>query len=235
MAGLKQTILADRKQRAERSPHKAILCFACGRSYASRPSEGDDSTRFCSANCREAYDADATLAAAEPVIFAGKWRVVAGPPPGHMPQLMQSSGSGFLINCAQCKREFTSTGLRYCSRECERAHKDRTETATILAEVGDGIPEKRKCETCGAAMPNWIGEGTKRRRTPKSRRYCSDRCRQKARKFRGSNSLNAVETEPGCSECSERSEPSIFGPSTPPLNVLGGYRWPDAPEPEGGP
>jgi hypothetical protein len=33
-------------------------CFACGRPFLPRPSTGDDNTHaFCSARCREAYDA----------------------------------------------------------------------------------------------------------------------------------------------------------------------------------
>jgi hypothetical protein len=96
----------------------------------------------------------------------------------------------------------------------------------ILGEIGEALPEKRKCEQCGGSIPNWIGEGTKRRRTPKSRRYCSERCRNKANKTGHFLAPERAETAPEPSECSG----PLFGPSTMPVNVLGGYRFPGAPD-----
>lgn len=201
-------------------------CFLCGRSYLLQPAEGDGSTRFCGARCRETYDAGAHPFVELNVFAVPHWRIIAGPAPPYMPGAMRQTRQGCLTNCRNCKREFESKGLRCCSVECERGLKDKADDVAIMAEVGDAPAGKRKCEQCGGTIPNWIGEGTRRRRTPKSRRYCSARCRGKANKI-------------GLSETSQRSGtlagppeaiPPVFGPSTLPLNLIGGYRFPGAPK-----
>jgi hypothetical protein len=238
---LKRLFLEDRKQRAEQATVRIDGCFLCDRSYSPQPPTGDDSTRFCSAMCREAYDAGAMPARdIDPfAVPADQWRVVAGPPPGFMPRVAMRQGRhGCFIDCLQCKREFESKGLRCCSIECERAYRQRRESVAALAEIGEALPEKRKCECCGGPIPNWIGTGVKRKRTPKSRRYCSGRCQRQANKTGGFFAVHPSKTGSGLSDtsdpvlgASEAEKPqSIFGPSTPPLNLVGGYRWPGAPD-----
>jgi hypothetical protein len=193
----------------ERARHQPVArvsgCFLCGRSYSPQPPEGDDSTRFCSTMCREAYDAGAMPAVelnAFPVPPEG-WRVIAGPSPGYMPkQSMRMGRQGFFI-CLHCKREFESRGLRCCSVECERALTGKAKTVATLAEVGDTLTEKRKCEHCGGDIANWVGEGVKRRRTPKTTRYCSNRCRDKARRMGTSEGLPHAEPASGLSDTSD--------------------------------
>jgi ribosomal protein L24E len=225
-ARLAERLLEDRARHASRPVAKIGGCFLCGRSYSPQLSSGDDSTRFCSAKCREAYDAGAMPAAELNPFTVDHWRVIAGQSPGYMPKPMRMRRHGFYIACLQCRREFESTGLRCCSTECERAYNGRAAAAATMAEVGDVLTEKRKCECCGGPIPNWIGKGVKRRRTPKSRRYCSDRCRNKA------NKTGAILTPERSEIASEPSEPfqPIFGPSSLPLNLVGGYRFPGAPD-----
>src|SRR6516165_5675024 len=97
----------------------ALMCFACDRPY----SQGDG--RFCSERCRAAFDAG--LPPYER----------AGASYGLTPR-----GDGFLIDCAGCRRPFASKGLRCCSIECERLHRERQEIAAIVHEVGGELPAK---------------------------------------------------------------------------------------------
>jgi hypothetical protein len=100
---IERDLLAERPKSAP-TPE----CVACGWSYTPK-AEGDDSTRFCSARCREAYD--------------------AGFPP-HDPRYHTKGNQrwyalplgreGFKIDCAGCGKRFDSLGLRCCSIECER-------------------------------------------------------------------------------------------------------------------
>jgi hypothetical protein len=101
---------------------EAPRCFACGRPYLPKPPSGDDSTRFCSTRCREAYDAG--LPAHDPD-YASK----SNPRWYSLPM----GRHGFLINCGGCGRTFDSKGLRYCSTECERNYRQREERNALLA------------------------------------------------------------------------------------------------------
>lgn len=226
---LAERLLGDRAKAAAKPAPRVGGCFLCGRSYSLQPSTGDDSTRFCSAKCRDAYDVGAMPAIDLNPFNVEQWRVIAGPPPGPMPKAMRMGKHGFYIDCLHCTREFESKGLRCCSVECERGLKGRAEAVAVMAEVGDAPTEKRKCESCGGSIPNWIGEGVKRRRTPKSRRYCSDSCSAKARRMGASEAIRATNPPLGQSGPFDPSTP-LFGPSTPPVNLVGGYRWPDAPD-----
>ena len=96
---IERDLLAERP-RAAPTPE----CFACSRACTPKPPTGDDSTRFCSDRCREAYD--------------------AGCPP-HDPRYHTKGNQlwyrlplgreGFLIDCAGCGKRFDSSGLRCCS------------------------------------------------------------------------------------------------------------------------
>jgi hypothetical protein len=168
-------------------------CFACGRSFLPRPSDGEATSRFCSPRCREAYDAG--LPPYDPDhskklasrFNPGGLRVVAGPPGLSSYDPLQGSqqlsrglsrgikrrgATGFVIACLGCGREFDSTGLRCCSLACERCCRDRSENEQVMGEVGMERPIKRKCEQCGGVIPNWRNG----RRVKGTTRFCSPRC-----------------------------------------------------------
>ena len=161
-AKIAEDLLRDRSRTVDR------LCFVCGRHFQPIAPSGDDNTaRFCSRRCQDAYDdcaqRYADLPAAHPA-FDRSWHIIAGPDPGYLPQPMRSGRHGFLTICAGCGREFDSCGLRFCSTDCERQHRRRNETATLMQSVGMELPSKRKCAYagCGGDIPNWRGEGNAR-------------------------------------------------------------------------
>jgi hypothetical protein len=135
-------------------------CFVCGRSY----SGGDG--RFCSRRCREAFDNGFQPYEAQRERYG-----------------LPARGEGFLIDCKACRRPFVSKGLRCCSAECERTHREREGIGATMAEVGMepvGFV-KRKCEQCGGDIPRYTGVGKARRLTKKTARFCSPQCYEKAR------------------------------------------------------
>jgi hypothetical protein len=160
-----------------------IECFACWRRITYKAS------RFCSQRCRDWYDSG-NPGHRQDWLRQSKtnapFRVVAGPPGveiGSMyhfgksdPAAMRPTEHGFTIRCAHCQIEFESKGLRCCSTECERRHRERQDNLEVMAEVGSEPSAKRQCEYCGAAIPRW----RKGRRVSRATRFCSDRCSRKA-------------------------------------------------------
>src|SRR4030095_8545816 len=54
---LTQQILDDRKRHTKRPAHAAATtCFICERAYRPQSIDDEGSTRFCSVNCRNAWD-----------------------------------------------------------------------------------------------------------------------------------------------------------------------------------
>jgi hypothetical protein len=151
--------------------HQTAKCFLCGRDYLYVDTSGDDNGRFCSARCREAYDAG--LPAYDPN-YASK----NNPRWYSLPM----GKHGFLINCAGCGRQFDSKSLRCCSVECERAYRLKEEVADHPFRV-----VKRKCVECSGEIPNW----RKGRRVSKTTRFCSDRCAERSRRKIRSSRLAA--------------------------------------------
>ena len=171
-------------------------CWCCDREFSPRPNVGDDNTAmFCSPHCIATYDSGFTMRP-NPDPFITTWKAAAGGSPGYMPTPMRMGRHGFLINCAGCGREFDCvSGLRCCSRECERTLKDRKETAELMDAAGMDRPVKRKCEQCAGDIPNWRNG----RRVSKSTRFCSPSCAQKARRLSDSPSAVLVaETAKKC-------------------------------------
>jgi hypothetical protein len=169
---IERDLLTDRP----RIEHKSQTCFACGRSYMN----GDrDNPRFCSPRCRKAFDAGFVGPYSEQPI---RYARLDGRP-------MQPRGDGFVIQCAGCRQEFVSKGLRCCSPECERQVRERAEIEQTIAEAGlESVGRvKRKCEApgCGATIPMWRNK----RKVSGAARFCSDRCARKAR--RANTSKNA--------------------------------------------
>ena len=91
---------------------------------------------------------------------------------------MKRGSKGFYIACAHCRKEFESLGLRCCSAECERAHREREENLVIMAQAGIELTAKRKCEgpACNAIISKWH----KGRKVSRNKRFCSPRCQQRA-------------------------------------------------------
>ena len=199
VAALADAILRDRQRERPTSTKTTAECFACGREYLYRDPDGDDSARFCSTRCREAYDAGFPRASDNPGLHPELmpnlyghegWRVVAGPP-------WIEIGSLYYADL-----------IALCERKRARLAK---------RGVVEPLRPKRKCESCGRDIPNWRGTGKARRRTREDVKFCSEKCR----KIGPCRSvIRPKATYP---------HSCIFGTDMPPLNVLGGYQFPGAP------
>jgi hypothetical protein len=132
---------------------KPTKCAGCSSSYIYRwPADLDRNGRFCSDKCRDGWDAGIRFRQTRP---RWPWPTTAG---------------GFRIDCRQGKKPFASTGLRCCSRDCERALKDRDEVMRVAAEIGHTPRPTRVCEGCGGRVPRYARA---------NQRFCSPRCRKR--------------------------------------------------------
>jgi len=158
-------------------------CVTCGRPTLIQG--GDPDNTFCRAQCERALEAGLVPRYADlPMIngvYSRSWSVVAGTAPGYMPQPMRMSKDGFLIACANCRREFDSRGWRCCSTECERSFKAKERNMAIIGQSDMDPPTKRKCEQCSRDIPNWR-DG---RRVRQDSQFCSKACAQKNRRKNG--------------------------------------------------
>ena len=99
-----------------------------------------------------------------------RWRVVAGGDPGYLVATPMRRGSvGFHVACRACGGEFESGGLAYCA-ECLALPADERRA---IAPTAQG----RVCRApgCEQFIP---------RRARADTAYCSDACRQRARRER---------------------------------------------------
>lgn len=155
---LARAILADRNRPT--THHNIVACFSCGRSFPYRGRQGELNGRFCSMRCQDWYDAGNPSydQQQQPIIY--RWR--DGRP-------MRAGRQGFFIDCANCKKEFESKGLRCCSTECEKAYRRREENLAIMAKVGMEAETKRKCAGpgCEATIPKWNEAVSDRKRVRK--------------------------------------------------------------------
>ena len=136
--------ILDRK-----SPQKQFpSCFACGRTYTTGIG------RFCSDRCRAAFDAGAP--AYEPPNHDRFYSLPKGP-------------RGFLIDCANCRKRFDSTGLRCCSTECERNFCRKQKLDAELADDPFRVV-KRKCPAAALTSRTGATAGGCRRRPGSVRR-----------------------------------------------------------------
>jgi hypothetical protein len=148
-------------------------CFTCGRGYH----RGDG--RFCSPRCRHGFDDGFSPYERREIIYS-----------------MPKSGDGFRIECANCKRPFTSKGLRCCSTECERIFRQREERKRDLADIPFRSP-RPPCESCGGPIPKW----RKGRLVSNATRFCSPRCQKRKRSdlgLRRQNQLSGAQTAKKC-------------------------------------
>ena len=195
-ANLAAAILADRDRPT--TSHNIVPCFVCGQTFVYRGRRGELNGRFCSTRCQDWFDAGNSPVSTEiPTTLRG-WRVIAGPPgieiggdyhagvfgrqpiSSRQPISMRKGSKGFYIDCAHCQKEFESLGLRCCSVECERGHREREENLAVMAEVGIEPAAKRRCEAlrCNNTIPKWRNG----RQVSKSARFCSRKCQQRAGK-----------------------------------------------------
>ncbi len=141
-AALKSEIL----RQPTSTPSSSIECFLCGASFTYRGPHGNDSGRFCSGQCREAYDRGwAAYNRGYALKDNPRWySLTIGP-------------KGFFINCASCGNRFDSVGLRCCSPTCERRYLERDENMALMAEVGMEVEAQPKCSAagCNNPIPKW--------------------------------------------------------------------------------
>ncbi len=191
---LTKALLADRNREVTTERSDITRCFMCGFGMLYRGS------RFCSVRCRGCYDAgepgheqDWLLRPKPESLPLTELKVIAGPPGVELgasvhkltfgnrklpATLMQRTAAGYMIRCAGCGKDFESKGVHCCSVDCERRYKERQENLALMAKVGIEPAAKRQCVQCGTRIPKW----TKGKLTPSSRRFCSPKCAQKARR-----------------------------------------------------
>src|SRR5262245_34529530 len=155
---LAAALKADLLRQSTSTPSSSVECFLCGRSYTYKEPTGDDSGRFCSDKCREAYDAGCRRPEPVDPFKPIGWRVVAEGDPRYLPSTpMRRGQEGWFITCPGCHREFESRGLRCCSIECERRLCEHDENIALMAEVGMEPKVKPKCSVpgCDNPIPKW--------------------------------------------------------------------------------
>ena len=165
-AQLASALLADRN-RIKTVRADITECFMCGVGMMYR---GD---RFCSERCRHYYDAGNPG-------HEQTWRQPEAVYCDRSGNRMRPGAKGFVIQCAHCRKEFDSTGLRCCSTECERAYRERKDNLAVMAEAGIEPAAKKVCAApgCGVAIPKW----RKGRKVSSATRFCSPKCAQRAKR-----------------------------------------------------
>jgi predicted nucleic acid-binding Zn ribbon protein len=119
-------------------------CFLCRASYLYCGSVGDDSGRFCSDRCRDAYDFSGLRYRSPEARFTHA--------DGH---LMPPVAGGFRVACRSCGVQFNSNGLAFCSDDCRRLGEARQEAKAAGHEPRKG----RTCIDCGSRIPRYTSSG----------------------------------------------------------------------------
>jgi hypothetical protein len=139
-------IEADRQAHIARPKHEAPTCFSCGRGFAYKGPQGDESGRFCSTRCREWYDAGKSAYDPPEVTVARitrvplrEWKVIAG---------RLKIGSAYYADIL-----------------------DRPKKAKRIGRLSNDelIRPRRLCERCGSPLPVWL----KGQQVPVTRKYCA--------------------------------------------------------------
>ena len=183
-ANLAAIILADR-HKTSTNHHNIVPCFVCGHTFVYRGRRGAASVwigsdddgypspdtslngRFCSLRCQDWYDAGNPRVTDQKIVY--RWRD---------DRPMRMGPNGFTIDCANCRKEFESLGLRCCTLDCERSYRERQDNLAIMAEAGIEPAPKRQCSQCNAIIPMWRNG----RKVSSKTRVCSPKCAYKARK-----------------------------------------------------
>jgi hypothetical protein len=161
---LASALLADRNRQT--TQHNIIGCFVCGYRFVYKGRWGELNGNFCSIRCQDWYDAGNEPVSDE-IVYC--WR--EGRP-------MRAGSKGCYIDCANCRKEFESLGLRCCSTECDQGHRERESNLAVMAEAGIEPKARRQCEQCKAVIPTW----RKGRKISKSVRFCSEKCSKRAKR-----------------------------------------------------
>jgi hypothetical protein len=174
-AQLASALLADRN-RVKTTRADITECFMCGVGMMYR------GNRFCSERCRDYYDAGNPG-------HAQTWRQPEVVYLDRSGNRMKPGAKGFGIQCAHCRKDFDSTGLRCCSADCERRYRERESNLATMAEVGiEASAPKRVCLSCGGRIPTW----RKGRKVSSATRFCSPKCARKAKVAQDSQSAVSV-------------------------------------------
>jgi hypothetical protein len=147
-----------------------------------------------------------------------RWRVVApkGGNPGHLVKARMRRGPvGWFIACRACAREFESKGSAYCPDCMALPAEERRDQPK---------PSGRVCErpTCDQRLSMHARADA---------RYCSAACRKAASRDKTASRLpDIAPPEMSQLEGSEtRIKPaSLIGPQDSPINIVGGFRFPQA-------
>ena len=148
-AKLAALIEEDRQKHAARPKYEAPKCFSCGREFTHKGPQGDDSGRFCSSQCREAFDAG-NRASEPPAVMVERvnrvplraWKITAGPP-------------GIEV------------GSKYYADILDRGLKRPKRIGKLSND--ELIRPRRLCERCGNPLPVWL----KGKKVPATRKYCA--------------------------------------------------------------
>jgi len=191
---LAAALLADRTRTDTRNAN-IVPCYICSHTFVYQGRRGDDlfsNGRFCSMHCQDWYDAgNGPISSSDPFdVQLGDWLVIAGPPGveigsryyagifgDRLGAPMKRTTAGFKIPCANCRKEFDSTGLRCCSPECERRYRERQTNIAVMAEAGIEPTAKRQCAECGGRIPMWRNG----RKVSSATRFCSPKCSRRAK------------------------------------------------------
>ena len=157
----------------------------------------------------------------DPYLIARKARVIAGGDPGYLVKTPMRMGKvGWFIQCRACAVEFESKGWAYCP----------TCMALPAEERRDREPVKRVGRPC--ARPGCGERLSKRARADAL--YCSAACRKAVSRDNLGSELPHVlapemsQLEPPETQQNQASKPVLIGPGDFPINVIGGYCWPQA-------
>jgi hypothetical protein len=125
-------------------PSSPTKCRLCRAGFLYRGPDGDNSGRFCSDRCRDAYDrVGLRYRPPEARYTHGDGRAMA-----------RVTG-GFRIACRYCQVEFNSNGLAFCSDECRRLEETRKEAKA----AGHSPRRGRKCIDCGSRIARYTPTG----------------------------------------------------------------------------
>ena len=197
---------------------------------APRPINKTRSMRLAAAILRDREERSARKAAVsrtnvegsdlDPFAFT-RWPVTAGGDPGYLVKTRMRRGPvGWFIQCRACAVEFESKGWAYCPA-C---------MALPAEERRDQEPVKRVGRPC--ARPGCGQHLSKRARADAL--YCSPACRKAASRDKFGSELPPMpgpemsQLEAQETQQNKGSENVLIESAGFPINVVGGYRWPQA-------
>src|SRR5262245_55559883 len=150
-----------------------------------------------------------------------RWRVIAGGDPGYLVKTPMRRGPiGWFIPCRACAMEFESKGWAYCPA-CMALPAEEGRDHELVQRVG------RPC-----ARPDCDERLSKHARADAV--YCSAACRKAASRDKSGGPLPPMpgpemsQLEAPEAQQNRGSKTVLIGMTDFPINVIGGYRWPEA-------